>query len=262
MTSLDLPIGYVPLRGRWGSYAWHDAVHAIEEHLLDGAGIVPTRVERTAPEENAHTAPLHGGRGPVHVVPAPGPGPTSAERWAIRHYRRGGAMAGALVDRYLRVGRARPVRELGASVVARERAVRTPAIVAGVCSSDGAFYRCDLVTEFVPDATPLSAVLTPGAAIDSVSTALVAAGGLIRALGDARVHHVDFHAGNILIPRDPREAAWVLDLDRARILERDSAASARRMKERLVRSIAKSLGQELPMTVAQVHATIDSGLRS
>ncbi|MEJ2504052.1 MAG: lipopolysaccharide kinase InaA family protein, partial [Gemmatimonadota bacterium] len=48
------------------------------------------------------------GRGEVMVVPAPdGDG-----RWVVRHYHRGGAVAGLLGDRYLRAGTPRPVREL------------------------------------------------------------------------------------------------------------------------------------------------------
>ena len=67
------------------------------------------------------------GRGPVYVVPAQVPGPDGRDQWAVRHYRRGGAMAMHMGDRYLRMGRARPFREADASVAARGRGVRTPA---------------------------------------------------------------------------------------------------------------------------------------
>jgi hypothetical protein len=43
---------------------------------------------------------IHAGRGPVHVVDAPVPGPAGAARWVVRHYRRGGAAAPLLGDRY------------------------------------------------------------------------------------------------------------------------------------------------------------------
>lgn len=259
MTPLDLPTGYVPLRGRWSSFAWHEAAPVLES-MLGEFGSVDGWAAGEAAQDLAPTAV---GRGPVHVVRALGPGPTRRDRWAVRHYRRGGAVAGALVDRYLRAGRARPLRELSASVMARERGVHTPAIVAGVCAIDGVFYRCDLVTEYVPDTRPLAHVVGTGEPSEVVGAALARAATLIRRLTDARVHHVDLHAGNVLIPYAADQEACVLDLDRARVLARRSKASGQRMKERLIRSLRSAVaGDDSPVTYAELRSILDADAES
>jgi 3-deoxy-D-manno-octulosonic acid kinase len=199
---------------------------------------------------------LRGGRAPARVVPAPVSGPDVRTRWVLRRFRRGGIVAPALGDRYLRAGEARPVTELRASVAARARGVRTPAIVAGAMYPAGPFYRADLVTELVPEARTLADSLfgdAPGGdeasegseasrddpPVDS-RAALRAAGRLVRSLEDARVLHADLNAGNILL-RSVRGdlEPWVLDLDRCRVLSRDGPAPGAAMRGRLERSLRK-----------------------
>jgi len=180
----------------------------------------------------------HGGRGTVYAVDAPAPGPDGRHRWAARHYRRGGALAGILDDRYLRVGRPRPFRELALSVEARSRGVSTPAVVAGAAYADGIFYRCDLLTELVAGARPLADLLADPAGGASDGTLLAATVDAIRSLSDAGVYHVDLNAHNVLL-QDGVGRAWVVDLDRARLLDRPARGAGARMRDRLVRSLCK-----------------------
>lgn len=179
------------------------------------------------------------GRGRVYSVPAPVAGPDDRERWAVRHYRRGGAMATLLNDRYVRVGRARPFQEVGASVAARARGVNTPAVVAGAAYPAGLWYRCDLVTEVVPAARTLADVLHKEDGTRGWLEAMAAAADLIRRLGDAGVFHVDLNAHNILFEEGDVARGWVVDLDRTRILRRSSEGAKERMRVRLTRSIVK-----------------------
>lgn len=179
------------------------------------------------------------GRGRVYAVPAPVPGPEGRAHWAVRHYRRGGAMAMHMEDRYLRVGRPRPFRELKASVTARERGIRTPAVMAGVTYPDGLYYRCDLVTEVVPGVRTLAELLHEHDGTREWLVSMGRAGALVRRLGEAGVFHVDLNARNILLSDDPDEDAWVVDLDRARILRGASPSASERMQVRLTRSIIK-----------------------
>lgn len=153
-------------------------------------------------------------------------------------------MAGLLGDRYVRVGKARPIRELAASAAARSRGVRTPAVVAGVSYPDGFSYRCDLVTEFVPAAS-LADVLHATDGTRDWSDAMAAAGALIDELASVGVFHVDLNAHNVIIPHEPSDrasggpSAWAVDFDRARILRGPSRSAADRMTARLTRSIVK-----------------------
>lgn len=179
------------------------------------------------------------GRGRVYSVPAPLPGPSGADQWAVRHYFRGGAMAMHMVDRYLRLGHPRPWRELAASEAARSRGVRTPAVVGAAVYLDGACYRADLVTEVVPHARTLATVLFEQDGSRGWAVAMSRAGALIRRLAESGVFHVDLNAHNILLPDDASADAIVVDLDRARILRRASASASEKMQARLTRSIVK-----------------------
>lgn len=213
------------------------------------------------------------GRGTVHAAPAPMRGPDDRDRWAVRHYRRGGAIARALGDRYLAVGRVRPVAEAAASAAARARGVPTPAVVAAAWYPGGLFYRADIATELVPDASSLAEVLFdgpltrpgggsnergggsrdasaagpaadsgggPAAESNARRAALGAAGRLVRRLAGRGLRHADLNAMNILLPTDRRgdEDAWVVDLDRARI-GADRPVDPGPMLARLERSLTK-----------------------
>ncbi|MGB1779722.1 MAG: lipopolysaccharide kinase InaA family protein [Longimicrobiales bacterium] len=179
------------------------------------------------------------GRGQVHSVPAPLPGPESRMRWAVRHYRRGGAIAMHMEDRYMRGGTPRPFREIAAIEASRARGIRTPAPVAGATYVQNVSYRCDLVTEAVPDVRTLADLLHDHDGTRGWLRSMARAGDLIRLLGEAGVYHVDLNARNILLSDDHGEPAWVVDLDRARVLDGPSTRAAERMELRLVRSIVK-----------------------
>ena len=179
------------------------------------------------------------GRGAVHAVPAPTLGPDRRDRWAVRHYRRGGAVARYLGDRYLVAGDSRPMRELKASAEARKRGVPTPAVVAGASYSAGLFYRADLATELIPDAASLAELLfgNNDSQVD-VEKALHVAGKVVRRLEETRVLHPDVNAGNILLRNQLGETeAHVIDLDRCNILALDAAGPHHFMRARLERSL-------------------------
>lgn len=179
------------------------------------------------------------GRGRVHAVPAPLPGPEGRTRWAVRHYRRGGAMAMHMEDRYMRGGTPRPFREIVAIEASRARGIRTPAPIAGATYVQNVSYRCDLVTEVVPGVRTLADLLHEHDGTRGWLHSMARAGDLIRSLGAAGVYHVDLNARNILLSDDRSEPAWVVDLDRARVLDGASTRAAERMELRLVRSIVK-----------------------
>ncbi len=229
---VSLPDGYRPAAGPGargfaadGAAAWLTEILGSGRTLHAWAAAHPRRREMA-------------GRGTTWAVPAPAPGPTGAGGWVVRHYHRGGAVARWLRDRYLAVGEARPLAELGASVEARLRGIPTPSVVAGVVYPAGAFYRADLATEEIPGGVDLAAVLFGAAGAGTTQQmALTAAGRLVRALADAGVLHRDLNARNIVLQPDaegPR--AWVVDLDGCRF---GAPAPARAMRRRLERSLRK-----------------------
>jgi 3-deoxy-D-manno-octulosonic acid kinase len=178
---------------------------------------------------------LHG-RGSSYSVPA-----ANDQRYIVRHYHRGGAVARALGDRYLRVGATRPERELLASEAARARGIRTPAVAAYAVYSAGIFYRADIVTVEVPRAHDLAREL-----FEDVRTAqqridaCAAAGSLLREIADKGLLHPDANIKNVLLHDDAHGVTgWILDLDGSRIVEHASPAQKQRMINRFERSLAK-----------------------
>jgi 3-deoxy-D-manno-octulosonic acid kinase len=202
------------------------AIVIAPEELLDFAA----HAVRESGSLHAHAAaqpdrtPLQG-RATAHRIAAPG------GAWVVRHYRRGGAVAGLLGDRYLRLGQPRPLLELLASGRARARGVRTPRVTAIAIRKHGPFYRADIATEYIADSADLAEVTfgdarwaeptRPGR--DSVVQAWSAAGALVRDAARAGVVHADLNLKNILIAgRSSSPRAWLIDLDGCRIRDTDS----------------------------------------
>jgi tRNA A-37 threonylcarbamoyl transferase component Bud32 len=250
-----IPEGY-QLRtvGAAKAIVWKTAAPWLDSVLSSGEGVHAWASEREGREEFP-------GRGRVFSVPAPAQGPSSAQRWAVRHYHRGGAMAMHMGDRYLRIGRPRPWRELTASAAARARGIPTPAVVCGVAYAQGRHYTADLVTEVVPDSVTLAETLLATDGTRGWLVAMSHAGALIRRLTEAGVFHVDLNARNILLTTTPTTEAFVIDLDRARVLRRASASAGDRMRARLIRSIVKigtPTGEQL--AVSEIEAALTEPL--
>jgi hypothetical protein len=249
-----------------------------------------------AAEAHAGAVALEG-RGRVAVVPSPESAAASSalaaaaspsvERWVVRHYHRGGAVAGRLGDRYLRVGIPRPFRELRMLEAVRALGVPAPEPVGAAVHAAGPFYRGDLATRWVPGSMDLATLLfgaagTSGAVglsegkrghdDDSCRAAMEAAGRLVRILHDRGVDHPDLNLKNILLASpgsirgadvsdggDAELRALVLDLDRARLYDGPVGARARRrMLDRLWRSARKwerRTGRLLPLPLRRAFET-------
>jgi 3-deoxy-D-manno-octulosonic acid kinase len=139
-------------------------------------------------------------------------------------------------DRHFVGGAARPFLELAASAAARARGIPTPAVVAGAAYRAGPFYRAEIVTELVPEARTLSDVVWGGDPKDREAT-LRGAGRAVAGLERARVEHRDLNAGNIVLAEDG--VAWIIDLDRCRVLREDAEPPVGSMRRRLERSLRK-----------------------
>jgi 3-deoxy-D-manno-octulosonic acid kinase len=192
--------------------------------------------------------------------------PTRHGQWVVRHYRRGGAMAGMLEDRYLRVGPSRPLRELWASTAARSRGVPTPEVVAAVSYPAGPFYRADLATRYIEDSSDLAeSVLGVGRAAPEQRVEIWrAAGALLRLAFAAGVEHRDLNMRNILVQQhDDGPAAFLLDLDRAVVHDHAVSDAVRsRMIHRLQRSRRKLESAAGVRATAAELAVFEEAVRS
>jgi 3-deoxy-D-manno-octulosonic acid kinase len=169
-----------------------------------------------------------GGRGSTWFVRA------GDRDWVLRHYLRGGFAARLVRDRYGWEGEehVRAFAEYRLLEVLVERGLPVPRPVAAGYSRRGWTYRCDLITERIPDAAPMSVVLDRESLPEEKWRAVGAA---VARLHRAGADHADLNAHNILL--DDRGRVSVIDFDRGR-LRAPGPWSARNL-ERLHRSLAK-----------------------
>jgi 3-deoxy-D-manno-octulosonic acid kinase len=133
-------------------------------------------------------------------------------RYVLRHYRRGGMVAGFIHDDYLWMGesRTRSVAELRLLLQLHAAGLPVPRPVAARYEQSGIAYRADLITEELPDTKTLAARLAEG---ELGLTAWTAIGRCIRQFHDYGVCHADLNAHNILLRGD--EEVFLVDFDRA-----------------------------------------------
>jgi 3-deoxy-D-manno-octulosonic acid kinase len=187
--------------------------------------------------------PVSGGRGsawfigPASHPPAPQPPtsqPPAPQPLVLRHYRRGGFIAKLSQDKYWWAGedRVRAFAEWRLLDYLAQRGLRVPKPVAAFYRRAGMTYRCDLITQRIPDAQSLSAALARGPMQESTWRAIGAA---IARLHSHGVDHADLNAHNILL--DGNHSISVIDFDRGRL--RAPGRWTSRNLRRLEHSLAK-----------------------
>jgi 3-deoxy-D-manno-octulosonic acid kinase len=153
----------------------------------------------------------------------------------LKHYRRGGWMAGLSVDLYLWSGleRSRPFHEWRMLARLHTQGLPVPRPLLARVLRHGWRYTGDLLTAELPYARSLSAWL---AAVPLDGSTWQRIGSVIRRFHGARVEHADLNAHNILL----NEAGEIslLDFDKGRICARAGRWQARNLA-RLHRSLRK-----------------------
>jgi 3-deoxy-D-manno-octulosonic acid kinase len=169
-----------------------------------------------------------GGRGSAWFVGS------AAHPLVLRHYRRGGLVARISDDRYWWVEeeRVRSFIEWRLLQYLAERGLNVPKAVAAFYRRERWSYRCDLITERILHAHPVSAALEVGALAEPVWRAVGAAVARLHRHG---VDHADLNAHNILL--DSSGAVSVIDFDRGQL--RAPGAWTSRNLARLERSLLK-----------------------
>ena len=159
---------------------------------------------------------------------------SGVRQWALRHYRRGGFIARFSQDRYVWAGedRVRAFAEWRLLELLSRRGLPVPKPVAARYQRSGLLYRCDLITQRIVGARPLSETLKDGAISESTWRAVGAA---VAELHRAGVDHADLNAHNILL--DTRGVVSVIDFDRGML--RTPGAWAAKNLSRLHRSLLK-----------------------
>ena len=154
--------------------------------------------------------------------------------WALRHYRRGGAVARLTADRYLWTGleRTRAFREWRLLRRLHDEGLPVPRPVAAHVRRGGLTWRGDIITERIADTRSLASAMTAGGIDDGTWEAV---GSTLRRFHDRGVDHADLNAHNVLLA--PGMRVFLVDFDRGAI--RAGSGWKRRNLDRLRRSLHK-----------------------
>lgn len=148
------------------------------------------------------------GRGTTYIVML------QKRRCALRHYRRGGAMAALLGDRYFWKGldttRAWLEWKLLAKMV--EMGLPVPKPLAAQVVQSGRFYRADLLTLKIENAQSLAEILRKKSLPKDVWEQV---GKTIQQFHQFGVYHDDLNAHNIMLDQDNR--VYLIDFDKGEI---------------------------------------------
>lgn len=145
-----------------------------------------------------------GGRGGVLFIDTP------AGECVWRHYRRGGAVARALDDRYLWRGRDRSRGFAEFRLLQRLRALQlpVPVAVAARVRRSGWYYRADLITRCIPAARTMAEQLAATGLDEGLAARI---GATIAAFHRHGVYHADLNAHNVLVNA---QGIHLIDFDR------------------------------------------------
>ncbi|EGQ9417279.1 3-deoxy-D-manno-octulosonic acid kinase [Vibrio cholerae] len=153
---------------------------------------------------------------------------------ALRHYRRGGLFGKLVSDHYFFQGwhKTRSYAEFHLLAHLRQQGVNVPRPIAARAIKCGLVYQADLLSEKIPNARDLVAVLqqTP---LDEQHYFLI--GQEIAKLHRAQVNHTDLNIHNILI--DEQSKVWIIDFDKCHQQAGDDWKQAN--LQRLLRSFHK-----------------------
>jgi 3-deoxy-D-manno-octulosonic acid kinase len=172
---------------------------------------------------------VSGGRGSIAILQ------TGAQRWVLRHYRRGGWIARISRDRYWwrSADRTRSFAEWRLLAELKRRGLPVPAPIAARYQRSLFTYSADLITEHLPPSRTLADSLT-GAALSQDRWHTI--GTTLAKFHAQGVHHADLNAHNILLSDTP-PTIYLLDFDRGQLRPRGPWETT--VLQRLHRSLNK-----------------------
>ncbi|MEY4762513.1 MAG: hypothetical protein RLZZ200_2369 [Pseudomonadota bacterium] len=138
----------------------------------------------------------------------------ASRRLVLRHYRRGGLVAGLVGDRYIWAGEeaTRPFRELRLLQALRTAGLPVPEPVAARYIRQGLGYRADILTVYLEGTESFAQRLRDGRMQPADWQAI---GSCLRRFHDAGACHADLNAHNVLFDTPGR--VHLIDFDRGRL---------------------------------------------
>jgi len=133
------------------------------------------------------------------------------QQWVLRHYYRGGLIGKLIKDSYFfyTLQKTRAVQEFNLLQKMQQLALPAPAPIACRVVREGLFYKADLLTQRIEQASDLVALLTQQVLAKNL---WIKIGQTIAHFHHQGIYHHDLNAHNILI--DQQEKVWLIDFDR------------------------------------------------
>lgn len=177
-----------------------------------------------------------GGRGGVAIIDTP------AGECVLRHYRRGGLVAGLMGDRYLWKGADHTRSFMEFRLLGRIAELGLPSAPPVACRyrRHGLFYTADLMTRRIGNAQTLAECLSSGR-LDGEMAELV--GALVARFHRAGIWHADLNAHNVLVTGDE---LYLIDFDRGCLREPAESwqqANLQRLRRSLLKLGAAAQGE-------------------
>lgn len=231
---------------------------AAQVEVPDSDGVPP----RDAPESNdAPEVSLPSGRAPIRRLPM-----RSGGEAIIRQYRRGGAMARWLHDRYLICSphNSRAHQEFELLRQMRAQGLPVPEALAARQHRAGLFYRAQIAVRAIPETKNLAQVLDQQRPCPELWQGI---GRAIAALHAAGIDHVDLNVHNVLL--NEAGQVWIIDFDRC--CRRGPGPWQEANLRRLLRSLRKEMGRRLgfqwyeedwPSLLAGYRQNVDGAVRN
>lgn len=132
------------------------------------------------------------------------------QNWVLRHYYRGGLIGKVINDLYIftSIKNTRAAREFDLLIAMRALGLPAPKPIAFRISRHGLFYRADLLSSRIENASDLVAILSKNEVNDNLWQNI---GKVIKAFHQQGIYHHDLNVHNILI--DDKDKVWLIDFD-------------------------------------------------
>lgn len=152
----------------------------------------------------------------------------------IKYYKRGGLMRRVNEDLYLRLGKLRSRQEFDMLQRVRKLGISSPEPLIWAIKG-GLFYKAFLVTRNIGDHQSLAdvCVTQPDQCAHFIEKTALQAGILLQ----NRIHHVDFHPGNVLV--NAQGTIFIIDFDKAYISRKSRSRLCRAYIKRWSRAVKK-----------------------
>ncbi|GAA0812980.1 3-deoxy-D-manno-octulosonic acid kinase [Colwellia sp. D2M02] len=176
------------------------------------------------------------------------------QHWVLRHYYRGGLIGKVINDTYLFTGmkNTRAAKEYALLQHMSSLSLPAPKAVAYRVTRYGIFYKADLLSSRITQATDLVDILSKGSITDALWQNI---GATIKRFHDQGIYHHDLNSHNILI-NDENEV-FLIDFDRGEV-RTDNASDVRWKQDNMARLERSFLKEQKKLS--QFHFTNENWL--